>query len=257
MAKCDKIRIMMVEYSKNLGGNYMGIYCKILCFAACLQIFLTKCWEGNHASPFTVTTTIKERKIHILEINNENIASRHYCQSFTPQEKERVSQGNRCKIPFTILWEYMPAQSCPTLCNSMDCSRPGSSVHRTSQAGRLEWVVISSSRGSFWPRDHTCISCFSCIGRRILYHWATWEALFTLETCPIVGKNLLNPVPKNGGGEVLKYIKNKSIWPLNKGLNCIDPLIHRVFSMVNTTVLYHLQLVDSSDTEPWIESPNC
>ena len=30
MAKCDKIRIIMVEYSKNLGGNYMGIYCKIL-----------------------------------------------------------------------------------------------------------------------------------------------------------------------------------------------------------------------------------
>ena len=28
MAKCDKIRIIMVEYSKNLGGNYMGIYCK-------------------------------------------------------------------------------------------------------------------------------------------------------------------------------------------------------------------------------------
>ena len=29
MAKCDKIRIIMAEYSKNLGGNYMGIYCKI------------------------------------------------------------------------------------------------------------------------------------------------------------------------------------------------------------------------------------
>lgn len=50
----------MVEYSKNLGGNYMGIYCKKFNFAVCLKIFLTKCREGNHASPFTVTT-IKEK----------------------------------------------------------------------------------------------------------------------------------------------------------------------------------------------------
>ena len=39
-------------------------------------------------------------------------------------------------------------QSCPTLCNTMDCSPPGSSVHRISQAKILEWVAISFSRGS-------------------------------------------------------------------------------------------------------------
>ena len=43
------------------------------------------------------------------------------------------------------------------------------------QARVLEWVAVSFSRGSSWPRDPTCISC---IGRQILYHWATWEALF-------------------------------------------------------------------------------
>ena len=37
----------------------------------------------------------------------------------------------------------------------------------------LEWVAMPSSRGSLWPRDWTCISC---IGRWILYHWATREA---------------------------------------------------------------------------------
>ena len=31
-------------------------------------------------------------------------------------------------------------------------------------------------QGSSWPRDQTCISCVSCIGRQIIYHWATWEA---------------------------------------------------------------------------------
>ena len=42
---------------------------------------------------------------------------------------------------------------------SRDCSLPGSSVHGIFQARILEWVFISYSRGSFWPRDQTCVSC--------------------------------------------------------------------------------------------------
>ena len=68
----------------------------------------------------------------------------------------------------------MCAQSCPTLGNNLDCSPPGSSVHGILQARLWEWVAISYSRESSQPRDQTCISR---IGRRILYHWATWEAL--------------------------------------------------------------------------------
>ena len=55
-------------------------------------------------------------------------------------------------------------QSCPTLCDPMDCSLPGSSVHGTFQAGILEWVAISFSRGSSTPRDQTRVSCI--VGRR-------------------------------------------------------------------------------------------
>ena len=44
------------------------------------------------------------------------------------------------------------AQSCPNLCNPMDCSSPGSSVHGISQTKTLESVAMSSSRRSFWPR---------------------------------------------------------------------------------------------------------
>ena len=44
-------------------------------------------------------------------------------------------------------------QSCPTLCDPMDCSLPGSSVHRILQARILEWVAISYYRGSSQPRD--------------------------------------------------------------------------------------------------------
>ena len=48
-------------------------------------------------------------------------------------------------------------QSCLTLCNPMDSSWPGSSVLGISQARLLEWVAISFSRGSSWPRDRTCV----------------------------------------------------------------------------------------------------
>ena len=61
-------------------------------------------------------------------------------------------------------------QPCLTLCNSVDCGLPGSSVHGILQARILEWVAIPSSRGSSWPRDQTHISYISCIGRQVLYH---------------------------------------------------------------------------------------
>ena len=67
------------------------------------------------------------------------------------------------------------AQPCPTCCNPLECSPPGSSVHGISQARMLEGVAISSSRGSSRHRDQTRVSCVSSIGRRILYCWATGE----------------------------------------------------------------------------------
>ena len=60
------------------------------------------------------------------------------------------------------------AQSCPTLCNPMDCRPPGSSVHGILQARILEQVAISYSSGYCPPRDWTHVSCVSCIGRWIL-----------------------------------------------------------------------------------------
>ena len=65
----------------------------------------------------------------------------------------------------------------PALWDPIDCSLPGSSARGILQARILEWVAISSSRGSSWPRDQTHVPCVSCIGRQVLYHWGTWEAL--------------------------------------------------------------------------------
>ena len=62
------------------------------------------------------------------------------------------------------------AQSCPTLCNPMECSPPGSPDYGIFQARILEWGAISYSRGSSRPRDGTYVSCISWIGRQILYH---------------------------------------------------------------------------------------
>ena len=60
------------------------------------------------------------------------------------------------------LYVCLVTWSCPTLWDPMDCSLPGSSVHGILQVITLEWVDISSSRGSSRARDQTCDSCVSC-----------------------------------------------------------------------------------------------
>ena len=72
---------------------------------------------------------------------------------------------------------------CLTLCDQMDCSPPGSSVHGIYQARILEWVAISSFMRSFHPRNQTHIPCISPTDKWILYHWATWEACHINLSC--------------------------------------------------------------------------
>ena len=57
-------------------------------------------------------------------------------------------------------------QSCPTLCEPMDYSPPGSSVPGILQERILEWVAIPFPRGSSGPRDQTWVSCVCCIAGR-------------------------------------------------------------------------------------------
>ena len=83
------------------------------------------------------------------------------------------------KNVFQILYQLTlcsVTKLCPTLCNPMECSLLGSSVHGIFQARILKWAAIWYSRGSSWPRDQTHVSCVSYIGRQILYHWATWKS---------------------------------------------------------------------------------
>ena len=115
------------------------------------------------------------------------------CASVTNEESKiwRDSDGhetgkreslNKCLL--NVYYTSWYVLSCVQLFSTpMDCSPPGSSVHRILQARIVEWVAISSSRGSSWPKDQTGVSCISRICRQILCHWALWESRITHQAC--------------------------------------------------------------------------
>ena len=70
-------------------------------------------------------------------------------------------------------WGGLGAQSCPGLCDPMGCRLPGFSVHGVSQARIQEWVAISFSTVSSWPKDRIPVFCIS---GRFFTIWAIREA---------------------------------------------------------------------------------
>ena len=95
----------------------------------------------------------------------------------------RLSQPHTAELPSSCSVFFPVAfvcatllQSCPTLCNPMDCSSTGSSVHGILQARILEWVAMPSSRGSSQRRDQTQVSWISCNSCRFFTTSPTWEA---------------------------------------------------------------------------------
>ena len=77
----------------------------------------------------------------------------------------------------TLVWliSYIILSCCLVTKLCLTLLWPGASVLGTSQARILEWVAVSFPKGSSWPRDQTWVSC---IGRWILYHWATRKPIF-------------------------------------------------------------------------------
>jgi len=98
--------------------------------------------------------------------------------------------------------------------NPMDYSPPGSSVHGNFQARTLEWIAISFSRGSSWPRDRAHVSC---IGKQILYHYTTWEAPNTQEEGPWEHRRLLESKREAG---VQPGHDCSDLWSLVGGQGC-------------------------------------
>ena len=70
------------------------------------------------------------------------------------------------------------AQSCLTLCSPMDCSLLGSSVHGISQVKILEWVAISFSRASFWPRNRIQSLTSPALAGSFFTTSVTWEVQY-------------------------------------------------------------------------------
>ena len=115
-------------------------------------------------------------------------------------------------------------QSCLTLCDLVDCSPPGSSIYGILQAIILEWVAISSSRGSSRPRDRTQVSYVSCIGRKILYlqcHLIMFRSCFPggsdskASACSAGDQSSipgLGRSPGEGNGNPLQYSSWKIPW---------------------------------------------
>ena len=100
----------------------------------------------------------------------------------------------------------LAAQSC--LCNPVDYSLPGSSVHGVLQAWILEQAAVPSSRGSFWSKNWTCVSYISCIVGRFFTVWATREAQIILTD---VSKIALNFAPQPTKPKILNI--NSSYYP--------------------------------------------
>ena len=109
-----------------------------------------------------------------------------YCPSLLPQVAAYTFPQGNCWLLTLLLAQQntmhvcmhacLRAQCCLTLCHPVVCSLLSFSVHGVFQARILEWVAISSSRGSFLPKDWTHLSCVSCIVGRFFIAWAIREA---------------------------------------------------------------------------------
>ena len=112
-----------------------------------LSLFLSLCIQVTTDSsvyPFTLQSSW----------NNTAFVTLEYCAIFCGFPTSYKVKESESEV----------TQSCPTLCDPVDCSPPGSSVHGILQARILEWVVISFSRGSSRPRDRSQVSRLA--GRR-------------------------------------------------------------------------------------------
>ena len=118
-------------------------------------------YTKTHIEFLEMKTSLSEVKKYIIT---------HLLRLITPSVDEGVEDLKLSKTTVT-------PQLCPTLCDPMDCSPPGSSLHGILQAKILEWVALPSSRGSSQPRDWTQISYIGFFKGGFFTIWATKEAL--------------------------------------------------------------------------------
>ena len=152
-------------------------------------------WKGDQAEVLSIYSTVRTRDRVEPVWETMGSTERAVCELYSPEGRvsgcvEGTGPGIELKVSCphpaptkqdmkclwqlgmrrvvpTTAWNICVSQSCLALCNPMDCSSPGSSVHGSLQTRILEWVAIPFSRGISQPRDRTWVSC---IASRILYH---------------------------------------------------------------------------------------
>ena len=111
--------------------------------------------------PRRPTPTRQSRYQHTPQFYNTTPAPR-YRRIAAPQLRRlEHAQTEVTGEPLPTRARSKSLQSCPTLCDPVDCSPPGSSVHGILQARILECVAFPFSRGSSRPRDQAHVSCMS------------------------------------------------------------------------------------------------
>ena len=106
------------------------------------------------------------------------------------------------------------AQLCRTLCDPMDCSLPGSSVHGSFQAWIQVWGAISFSRVSSQPRDQTLVSCWSCFAGGFFTYRATGASRLSAGLFPTIYQHTCLPCYKQKEKQNSPQTKqNKTTYP--------------------------------------------
>ena len=143
------------------------------------------------------------------------------------------------RFPLAICFTHvLVVQLCPTVCNPMDSSPSGSSVHGILQTRIMEWVASPFSRGSSRPRDRTCVSC---IAGRFFTTWATREAPPHTQECIQVNATLsIHPIfPSPHVQKSVLYIHVFYSCPAN-----------RCSTIFLFDTIFHVQCPPLNETEP-------
>ena len=110
-----------------------------------------------------------------------------------------------CSAIFIVGNKRKCTHSCPTLCDPMDYSLPGSSIHAIFQARVLEWVAIFFSRVYSWPRDWTQVSCIVSKTLYCLYSRDRYKITLSWEGQPYL-LHMLPPYSSDSTSEFLFWV---------------------------------------------------